>query len=353
MDIQYSEEPAFPVWMPLVGLLPVMAVLLSGCGNSHPPAKASEKESPPESVRVETIELRKLALTQDVVGTVATRYSADIAAKISGRIRELPVHLGQSVNPGDLLVAIETEAIQARLEQSEVGLRQAEIDYHRVDTLRQTGAATQSDFEMATTHFHSAQATVAEAKALLDDARITAPIRGVVARKEAEPGDLAMPGRLLLRIEDPSHLRFEADIPSSLFDRIESGVTLPVRVDGLADPLEGKVVELAPGADPATRSLRVKLELPPVQGVRPGQFGRLTLNLAEADFLIVPETALATRGQLQVLFAVVEGKAQMRIVRTGRAMAGGIEILAGLSPGEAVVVEDVPGLVDGQPLRPQ
>ena len=335
------------------GVLMALATLLSGCGRSHPPASTATADLPPASVRLETIQSRTLPVTEEAVGTVKSRHSADIAAKVSGRILELPVTLGQSVKQGDLLLAIDSEDIRARLEQAEVALRQAEIDYRRADSLRQTGAATQAEQDAATSRFHAARAAVTEARAMLEYARIVAPIDGVIARKDAEPGDLAMPGQLLLRLEDPLQLRLEAAIPNSLLDRVQPAAILPVRIDGINEPLEGRVAEIAPVADPATRSLRVKLDLPATPGLRPGQFGRVGIPLAEVDSLVVPASAITQRGQLDLVFVAIDGRAQLRIVRPGRRLAGGIEILAGLNSGETIVVEDAAGLTDGQRLRPR
>jgi membrane fusion protein, multidrug efflux system len=335
------------------GVLLALTALLSGCGRPHAPTTATAADLPPASVRLETIQARSLPVTEEVVGTVQSRHSVDIAAKVSGRILELPVVLGQSVKQGDLLVAIDSEDIRARLEQAEVALRQAEIDYRRADSLRQTGAATQAEQDAATSRFHSARAAVTEARAMLEHARISAPIDGAIARKEAQLGDLAMPGQLLLRLEDPLHLRLEAEVPNSLLDRVQTAASLPVRIDGISELLEGRVAEIAPVANPTTRSLRVKLDLPATPGLRPGQFGRVGIPLAEVESLVVPRSALTQRGQLDFVFVAVDGRARLRIVRTGRPLNGGIEILAGLHSGETVVVEDAAGLTDGQPLRPR
>jgi multidrug efflux pump subunit AcrA (membrane-fusion protein) len=73
--------------------------------------------------------------------------------------------------------------------------------------------------------------------------------------------------------------------------------------------------------------------------------------MAEAEFLVVPAAALVSRGQLEIVFVARDGKAQMRIVRVGRQLDGGVEILAGLAPGESVVVDGAAGLREGQPLE--
>jgi RND family efflux transporter MFP subunit len=124
-------------------------------------------------------------------------------------------------------------------------------------------------------------------------------------------------------------------------------------VDTLGDSITGTVAEISPGADPASRTVRVKVDLPETAGLRAGQFGRVAVPVGEATFLFVPFPALVRRGQLEILFVAADGKAQMRLVRTGKETPQGIEILAGLAPGEAVVIEGAGTLRDGQPLQTQ
>ena len=334
------------------GFATFVALLLAGCGkhpNSTDPTSAAAR--PTVTVRTEVIQLRKLPLTEEVLGTVRPKQAVEIEAKISGRITALPVVLGQSVKAGDPLVTLATQEIEARLEQARAALRQAETDFNRVSKLQQTGAATQSELDAVTNRRLGAQAAVAEAEAMLGFGRITAPISGVVARKDAEVGDLAMPGKPLLRLEDPANLRLEADVPASVLGRVKAGDAMAVRVEAAGAELQGKVVEISPVADPATRSVRVKLDLPETKGLLPGQFGRLAVPTAETELLLIPPGALVRRGQLDLLFVASEGKAQMRIVRVGHALAEGVEILAGLNAGETVVVENAAALVDGQPIQ--
>jgi RND family efflux transporter MFP subunit len=128
---------------------------------------------------------------------------------------------------------------------------------------------------------------------------------------------------------------------------------LTVRVDTQAAPITGTVAEISPTTDPASRTVRMKVDLPETAGLRSGQFGRLAVPVSEAAFLFVPPQALVRRGQLEILFVAADGNAQMRLVRTGKQAAEGIEILAGLAAGEAVVVEGAGNLRDGQPLQIQ
>jgi membrane fusion protein, multidrug efflux system len=327
--------------------------LFTGCGKKHEPQATTGKSLPPASVRVQKIYTVKQPIVEEVVGTVQPKLQAMIEAKISGRIQRLPVTLGQSVKQGDVLVELATEEIQAKLDQAKAAFHQADLEFNRTANLRKQSAATQAEFDTVQARYNVAKASVAEAEALSAYGQIVAPFDGVVARKLGDEGDLAMPGKALLELEGRAGLRLVADVPTLLASRVSPDAKLAVRVDTIADCITGTVAEISPVADPASRTVRVKVDLPETANLRAGQFGRLAVPLSEAAFLFVPETALVRRGQLEILFVAAEGKAQMRLVRTGKQTAQGIEILAGLTPGESVVVEGAGNLRDGQPLQAQ
>jgi RND family efflux transporter MFP subunit len=326
-------------------------VLLVGCGKKHEPLAVTGESLPPAGVRVQTIEAVRQPAVEEVVGTVQPKLQSVIEAKLSGRITRLPVTLGQSVKQGDVLMELATQEIQARLDQANAAFRQAELDFKRTDNLRKQQAATQAELDAAQARYAVAKATVAEADALSGYAKILAPFDGVVARKLADEGDMAMPGKPLLELEGRAGLRLVADIPSLLAGRVLPGAKLAVRVDTLPDTITGTLAEISPAADPASRTVCMKVDLPETAGLRTGQFGRLAVPIGEGTFLFVPPPALVRRGQLEILFVAADGKAQMRLVRAGKETLQGIEILAGLASGEAVVIEGAGTLRDGQPLQ--
>jgi len=327
--------------------------LVVGCGEKYEPSAAAGESLPPAAVRVQKIEAVKQPVVEEVVGTVQAKLQAVMEAKVSGRITRLPVSVGQSVKQGDVLVELAAQEIQAKLDQANAAFRQAELDLKRVSNLRKQDAATQAELDTAQSRYNVAKAAVAEAEALTGYAKIAAPFDGVVARKLADEGDLAMPGKPLLELEGRAGLRLVADVPSLLAGAVLPDAKLAVRLDTLPDALTGTVAEISPAADPASRTVRIKVNLPDTAGLRTGQFGRLAVPVSEGTFLFVPSPALVRRGQLEILFIALDGKAQMRLVRAGKETSQGIEILAGLAPGEAVVIEGPANLRDGQPLQTQ
>lgn len=330
-------------------LLVLSLVAAAGCHRHGPPPAAANL--PPAQVRLLTVESKKHMTTEEVVGTVRSKLRASIEAKVSGRIEQMPVVAGQSVKKGELLAQLDVREIQARLDQARAVRLQAEQDRKRYDTLLQQKAVTQQEYDAIQARFRVADATVTEAEIMLSYARVSAPFDGVISRKYVEVGDLATPGRPLVDLEDPQTLRLEADVPEALIGRLQMGSRMPVRAAPSTNDIEGIIGELSPAADPHSRTVRVKLDLPAAGGLRLGQFGRVAVPVREAVSVRVPAAAVVVRGQMEIVFVVTNQRAHLRLVKTGKRVGDEWEIVSGLNPGEQVVINGAAALQDGQPVE--
>lgn len=290
-------------------------------------------------------------VTEDVVGSVRPKLRSVIEAKVSGRISEMPAGLGMQVKSGELLVEVDAQEVRARMERAAAQREQAERDLERARTLAARQVASKQDLDAAEARFRVADAALSEARTMMGYARVTAPFDGVVSRKLAEVGDLAAPGRPLLEIEDRGALRFEADIPEALIDLVSMGDRVQVAIPAMNAVYEGTVVQISPTADAASRTFLVKMDLPDATGLRAGAFGRAAIPVGEAMSIRVPEVAIVRRGQMEIVFVRQEGKARLRLVKTGKTFADGVEILSGLGAGDEVILANPAGLVDGQVLE--
>jgi RND family efflux transporter MFP subunit len=318
---------------------------LVGCGK-HGSGEGIEG-GPARPVVVAEAETGSRPIFEEVVGTVRTRMRAVVEAKVSGRVKALDVILGQRVKEGDVVAEIDAQEIRARYEQAVAQRDQARKDLERATALVKKQVSSRQEFDAVEARFRVADAQVREAETMLGYAQVTAPFDGVVSRRLAEVGDLAVPGKALLEIEDRGALRFEADVPEALIDRVASGQKIAVAIPAVEKVFEGDVVEVSPTADAASRTFLVKLDLPEESVLRTGQFGRAAIPVGEAVSVVVPEGAVVVRGQMEMVFVVDGGVARLRLVKTGKRRDGGVEILSGLRGGETVVAVDAPLLVDG------
>ncbi len=328
-------------------LLPVL--VLAACGR-HEQTPAPVPALPNVTVKVEAAKWSPHTAVEEVVGTVRSKKRAMVEAKVSGRVRDYTATPGAMVKAGDLLARLDVQEIQAKVDQARAMLDQAKRDFDRQKQLIASNATTRQEFDAADARVKIGTGAVSEAETMLGYSKVTAPFDGVVTRKLADVGDLAMPGKPLLEIEAPTSLRFEADLPEAILDRVKLGETMPVR---LAKVIEGTVSEISPVADPVSRTFLVKLDLPAMEGLRTGQFGRVSVPVAETKLLLVPQSAVLKRGQMEIVFVAKDGKAALRLVKTGKVFDGRVEVLSGIEEGEQVIVSDITRLADGQPVTVQ
>lgn len=336
-----------PLWYIVAFLSAVL--FLCGCKEEEHQGTARER-LPQVEVTVAQVRQVPVADQRELLGTVESKYRAEISAKVSGTITDLPVVLGSEVAKGELLLQISAGEIDARLQQSQAQLHQARRNLEREKKLLAKNAATPESVKSLGESLAIAEAAYQEARVIQSYTRIEAPFAGRVTKKLVNIGDLATVGKPLLNIEDESLMQVTTDIPEALILKVKQGEVLSVAIPSAGLTVTGTVAEVAPTADPATRSGQVKLTIASNPDLRSGQFARVTLAMQEAKTLTVPGDALVNLGQMERLFVVDDGKARLRLVRSGKRYGDNIEILSGVNPGEQVVISGQQQLRDGQPI---
>jgi multidrug efflux pump subunit AcrA (membrane-fusion protein) len=385
-------------------VLALAVVLTSACQGQRAAEAPAERPAPVAGVRVEPVALTGFRDVLDAVGTVRTKTQTVIASRVQGYVREVRARQGDLVEPGAVLVVVDDRELSARLDravagraeaemgleevrrsldEAQAGLRSAEADHAYADAaatryrrLWQRELVSAHDYEGLDAKRKSAEATVEQARArirsltareaqmrhrieqaqaevrtaeiALGDTRIAAPATGVVVDRRVEPGDLAVPGQPLLVLDDPRLYRLEAEVGESAVASVRLGQTVPVVLDALGRTLEGRVAEIIPAADPTSRTVTVKLDIPGAPGLRSGVFGRARFAVGERQVLSVPAAALLERGQLTGVYVVdAQGVVRLRLVTVGPRQGDRVEILSGLGAGERIVVEGAARLSDG------
>lgn len=233
-------------------------------------------------------------------------------------------------------------ASQQEYDVAEVGLKAAQA------TLEQARASTaQAEAKRA-----QAQAQLSSAETVLGYAHITAPFTGIVTKRSVDPGDLASPGMPLIEIEQAGEYRLEAAVPESLISTIRVGQQVGVTIESLGEsgPTEGRIAQINPSADDASRTFTVKVALGSPAGLRSGLYGQLLLPGGERSGLSVPSSAVISRGQMKSVFTVDDATARLRLVTLGELLDGRYEVLSGLAAGDRVVL-DPAGVTDGSPVE--
>jgi multidrug efflux pump subunit AcrA (membrane-fusion protein) len=368
----------------VVGSIAVAVVLLivtgvlgrrgSGPGGGGVPVAAGL----PAPARTATATKESIPRWYETVGTVESRTTANVAARISAAVVSVKVAAGDSVTEGQELILLDDRDLTARKNQAagalaaaEAGLResqraleaaeaqfvQAEASYKRTKKFHEDDVASDADLEAAEAAFRQAEAGVARAKAAIERARseadrarqslreadvalgftrITAPLTGEVARRMVDAGDLAWPGSTLVVIHDRRQLRLRASVREGLWGEVTKGRRVEVSIPSVDKSFTGTVEEVEPAADPRSRSFVVKVPIPAGEELYPGMFGRLRVELGTRPAVLVSGEAIRRIGQLSMVLVRSGDRWVFRYVRVGPEVGDGVEILSGLDGGEEV-----------------
>lgn len=327
----------------------VSLLFLTACGGDSERALPGEEAA--LSVRVQSVQRSQIASTASVVGTTEPFARATAAAQLMGRVVAANFDEGQRVSAGQVLVRLEDAALQAARGRAQAGLGEArsarqlaEKTAARLRNLFEQQAASQQMLDDAETAFARAEAAeraarqaLVHAEVQLDYSAIAASIDGYVVKKFVQVGDMAAPGVPLFAIEQLDSLKVEVLLPESR--RVAAGERVQVEIAALDRRVDGRVLAQVQAADPRSRTFRAKIVIGNGDGrIGSGMFARALLPEAPRTALLVPSAALVRKGQLEGVYVVAEGRAQLRWLRLGDRRGDDFEVLSGLNEGDRVIV---------------
>jgi RND family efflux transporter MFP subunit len=367
---------------------------------------ATRSSAPAAAVRqVTTIVVTEKSLDQLVVvtGTLAAEQEVVLGMKVPGRVADISVDLGSAVQKGDAVARLDTTDFELRMRQAEAAVQQARVRLglspessdqsvviektaivrqaraemdgarFRLDRallLNDKGLLPKADLDTANSGYKVAearyedsldearnrQAVLAQRRSELEIARqqladsvLYAPVSGMVQHRSANVGQYLAAGAQIVSIVQMHPLRLRTAVPEREARTVRAGQAVRVVVEGAPGVHDGRVARLSPSFDEANRTLLVETQVSNTAGIlRPGAFARAEVVVSSGQrALVVPESSVVSFAGIERVFAVKDGKASEKRVKTGRRNEEGIEILEGISAGDQVVLS--PGnMTDGE-----
>ena len=345
----------------------VSLLFLISCGSDIEPGRTEKIGEPIKGLVLAKVTASALASRQAYVGTVESPDRGVLAARIDGRVSRILAAEGEEVVDGQALLTISDNLAGDRLKEAEAALAEArggaaaavarqslaEKTHARFQQLFSREAVTAQEFDRvgaeqelarqglttAQAAVRRAEAAVAGARTALDYTRVIAPYAGVVTRHLVQEGSTVLPGTPLLSLDRAGRFQVRADLPDALTGQVVVGDPFLVELPALQKQLAGTVSEVVPAADPSSRSFQVKIELTTDEALPSGLFARVRPAGVGESALLVPTSAIITRGQLTAVYIVEEQTLHYRLVKIGQNLGDRVEILSGLAEGETLVVE--------------
>lgn len=288
-------------------------------------------------------------------GVVEAVRQTLLTAQVAGAVQEIAVQAGDSVRAGQVLLRLDARAAEhtasasaAQVRAAQAVEQEAERELARQRQLLEADYISQAAFDRAEARHKAARAEAAALRAAADASRtqsdfyvLRAPYDGVVSAIPVSLGDMAMPGRPLLTLYDPSALRVSVQVPQAVAAVAPAELSARLELAGLDTPVTPRRVQWLPSVDPTTHTVELRLELPAELRVLPGTFARARLNLTgESDRLYIPRTAVLRRAELTAVYVLdAQQRPRLRQVRLGPQQGAQVEVLSGLVAGERVALD--------------
>lgn len=362
-------------------LLLSLAAILAACGGG---AADDAKTTAKASIPVEVASARHESITANYSGTATLEAvgQASVVAKTTGIVLELPVEEGMYVKKGQLLLALDDDSARNRLAQATATLRKAQAAYDKADKGYALKITPKADYDSMKYDLEAQAAIVEGARLELSWTRVTAPISGVIARRQIKLGNLVQANQALFDIVDLEPLQAVLNVPERSLDTLKAGQAVRMEVDALGGrSFEGTIARIAPVVDAASGTFRATCEFrDTTQTLKPGMFGRIEVAYDQRqDALVVPRNALVEEDGESSVFVVepapapakpatptaktgeavaAEPKApaaqyvaKRRVVKTGYAEGDRVEIRDGLADGERVITTGRNAVRDGTEVQ--
>jgi RND family efflux transporter MFP subunit len=274
---------------------------------------------------------------------------AKVTSLVRNRIIEICYCEGKTVAKGDVLARLDDKEPRAALDEFRAREEFAKREMERVTQLLGRGAATIQTHEKMGMDLRQIQALISVQMEKLAYYTITAPMDGLVLRRDGEVGEIAEPGQVLFRVGVPKPLQIVAEVNEVDIPRVAVAQTVLLRTDAFLDRrLEGKVSEITPMGDPVTKTYRIRIALPDDTPLIAGMSVEANVIAREKmNALLVPADAV----QDGATFVIDGNRLRRRPVAVGIRGARAVEILSGLKAGEPVASPAPTGAADGQRVR--
>lgn len=362
-----------------------LALLTLGCGRRAREAAAEAPAQPPELAVVQP-EIQSLDLTIPVTGSLLSTVQVDVRTEVAGRLVQAPPREGEFIAKGQVLARLDDSNHRLNEQQARAGVAVAEAsvvrarsavehadrEMERARQVQASGGITIKDFQAAEFAARDARAQLQVAGAQLQQARetlaiaekkvrdcvIAAPISGAVQTRNFNEGIYLDFKEIVARLVDNSQLEMEATLPSADLARVKPGQTVRFEVDSFAGQrFQGTVGRMAPALVEASRSVRVRIEVPNPGGrLKAGMFTRgeiVTGTRRDALLLRASAVLRNSADPRRASVVVIENDvAHRREIELGAEQDGRLEVVRGLQATESVLADPSMAPADGNRVKP-
>jgi len=299
---------------------------------------------------------------ENLMGLIYSKSSPRLAVEVSGRVVEIIADVGDEVKAGDILARIDSEKYNLQLTQAKAEIARInallinkEMDLQRAEKLFRDNLVsegmmdkTKADFDALTEQMNAADAQLRNARRVIEETNIKAPIDSEVASKYIDTGDYVQPGKVVYELVDTRNLKVNLSFPEYLSPKLKKG--LEVRITSPTDPNEvvvSSIKDIKPNIDTRNKSLTTIIDFENPGTWLPGASSSATVIFSKFEnAIVVPQISVVRRSVGEVIYVVNGDVVKETPVITGLRKEGYIQILEGITMEDEIVKDGAGFLTD-------
>ena len=293
--------------------------------------------------------------TRSYIGTVVSKHTTVLVSPYGGTIVELPVHRGQKIAKGGLVVEIDSPTANSMKKTADATLSQARDGYRRAEKVYQAGGMSEIQWKDVSTKLIQAEATAEMADRMRRECHVTAPWDAAVSDLFVAVGDEVKPMARLATLIDENHLEVSIGVPENEFARIRKGLQGTVVIPAL-DYLsaEAEVDEIGVLASVVSHSYNVRLTFKQQpKGLKAGMACKVSLETDRKSRVVVPASVVKVDDNGRYIWVVnADDRVEKRSVSAGNFAGTGVAIESGVEQGDRIIVEGSQKVSTGMKVIP-
>ncbi len=308
--------------------------------------------------RVKLVTVSPLQATEfrhyiELQGTVDAKNSVLVTPKTPGAVTAMYVKEGDFVNVGSTIAKVDDSILRESIEELKTQLTLANTLFEKQESLWNQKIGTEIQYLQAKNNKEALEKKLTTLQTQLSQSNITSPIAGTVDLVNIRIGEMAQPGLGVVRVVNLSNLKVAAKIADSYVASVKKGDEVIVKFPDLQREYTARISFVGTTVDPLSRTFNIEANLPATKDLKPNMMAQVQVNDAtRKDALVINQNLVQNTEKGKVVFVAVargnEKIAEAKLVETGLAYNGKIEILSGLTAGEMLITQGYQEVVDGQ-----
>ncbi|MFN8293645.1 MAG: efflux RND transporter periplasmic adaptor subunit [Chitinophagales bacterium] len=297
--------------------------------------KGGSQQAMPVSVIIAKAE--NVESTIDATGTLTALDEVELKPETSGKIVLLNINEGAHVSKGALLLKINDAELQAQLKKLQLQKDVAVRNEDRLKKLLAINGVGQQDYDIALNQLNNIISDIQLLQAQIEKTEIRAPFSGKIGLRNVSNGAVITQGTTVATLVNSDKLRVDFFVPERYAGVVAIGKQVQLEIDGIATPIQAKVIATESKIDLASRNIKVRAEIENTKHLMPGSFAKVKLNIQTKNSILIPSGIVIAEARGKKVMRFENGKATPVAIETGIRTKDAVQVISGITAGDTII----------------